>query len=74
MPEKPSFDDAFIFTEIVRLLLKAEQFDDSRLAPNMIALGRVMGLGNQIIFIIQFNHKLNLLLLLVILVLTHFID
>ena len=28
VPENPTFDDAFIFGEIVRLLMKAEKFDD----------------------------------------------
>lgn len=61
VPEKPSFDDAFIFTEIVRLLLKAEQFDDPRLAPNMIALGKVMGIGNPVYEINKFSlHYLNI--------------
>lgn len=43
--ENPTFDDAYIFGEIVRLLMKAEKYDDPRLASNMIALGRVMGIG-----------------------------
>ena len=43
--DNPTFDDAYIFGEIVRMLMKAEKFDDPRLAPNMIALGKVMGIG-----------------------------
>ena len=43
--EKPSFDDAYIYGEVVRLLIKKEQYDDPRLGPNMISLGKVMGLG-----------------------------
>ena len=43
--EKPSFDDAYIFGEIVRILIKAEKFDDPRLAPNMITYGKILGLG-----------------------------
>eukprot|EP00061_Rhincodon_typus_P000601 g12189.t1 len=47
-PLKPldsqTFDDAFITGEIVRLLMKYEKYDDKRLAPNLIAYGRVMGL------------------------------
>ena len=43
--DDPSFDDAFIFGEIVRLLMKSAEYDDSRLSPNLIAMGRVMGLG-----------------------------
>ncbi|GFO50507.1 hypothetical protein PoB_007701200 [Plakobranchus ocellatus] len=41
--ENPNFDDAFIFGEIVRILMKAEKFDDERLAKNMIAYGKVLG-------------------------------
>ena len=36
--EKPTFDDAFIFGEIVRLLMKLEKYEDARLASNMIAM------------------------------------
>ncbi|KAK3702575.1 hypothetical protein RRG08_042565 [Elysia crispata] len=43
--ENPSFDDAFIFGEIIRILMKAEKFDDERLAKNMIAYGKVLGAG-----------------------------
>lgn len=45
VPETPNFDDAYIFGEIVRLIIKAEKYDDPRLGPKMIALGKVMGLG-----------------------------
>ena len=45
VPEKPSFDDAYIFGDIVRLLIKAEKYDDPRLCPNMITYGRILGLG-----------------------------
>ena len=41
----PTFDDAYIFGEIVRLLMKHEKYDDPRLGPNMISLGRVLGIG-----------------------------
>lgn len=41
----PNFDDAYIFGEIVRLLLKNEKYDDPRLVPNMVSWGKVMGLG-----------------------------
>ncbi|XP_002731401.1 uncharacterized protein LOC100373099 [Saccoglossus kowalevskii] len=40
-----SFDDAYIHGEIVRLLMKAEKYDDPRLEKHMIAWGRVMGIG-----------------------------
>ena len=43
--ENLTFDDAYIFGEIVRLLMKLEQYDDPRLAANMISLGKVMGIG-----------------------------
>ena len=59
--EDPTFDDAFIFQEIVRLLIKNEKFDDQRLEKNMIRLGRVMGLGkfiNKLILIINVDKSL----------------
>jgi len=43
--ENPTFDDAFIFGEIVLLLMKCEKYDDPRLESNLIGMGRVMGLG-----------------------------
>ena len=43
--ENPTFDDAYIFGEIVRLLTKNDKLDDPRLETNMIGLGKVMGLG-----------------------------
>ncbi|XP_060079354.1 uncharacterized protein LOC132558767 [Ylistrum balloti] len=45
MPEEPSFDDAFILGELVRLLMKTESFDDPRLLTYMVSYGRVLGLG-----------------------------
>ncbi|ESO87738.1 hypothetical protein LOTGIDRAFT_234972 [Lottia gigantea] len=45
VPENPSFDDAYIFGEIVRLLMKNEKYDDPRLTTNLIAYGRVLGLA-----------------------------
>ena len=53
--ENATFDDAYIFGEIVRLLMKHEKFDDPRLGPNMIALGKVMGLRK----LDGFNHHLD---------------
>ena len=47
--ENPTFDDAYIFGEIVRLLMKSEKYDDPRLPSNMISLGRVMGIGEYLI-------------------------
>ncbi|XP_048244538.1 uncharacterized protein LOC124123872 isoform X1 [Haliotis rufescens] len=46
VPDEPSFDDAYIFGEIVRLLMKNEKYDDPRLAPNMIVYGHILGLGS----------------------------
>ncbi|KAH9515341.1 hypothetical protein Btru_014190 [Bulinus truncatus] len=43
--KNPTFDDAFIFGEIISILMKAEQYDDRRLPPNMIAYGKVLGVG-----------------------------
>lgn len=40
-----TFDDAFITGEIVRILMKQELFDHPLLGPNLIAYGKVMGLG-----------------------------
>lgn len=45
VPEKPTFDDAYIFGEIVRLLMKAEKYNDPRLQRNLISMGKVMGIG-----------------------------
>lgn len=45
MPDEPSFDDAFILGEMVRLFMKMEKFDDPRLGTTMIFYGRVLGLG-----------------------------
>ncbi|XP_025103726.1 uncharacterized protein LOC112569887 isoform X2 [Pomacea canaliculata] len=44
--EQLSFDDAYIFGEIVRILMKHEKYDDERLAKNMISYGRILGLGS----------------------------
>ena len=44
--ENPSFDDAYIIGDIVRLLMKSEKYDDPRLPTNMIAYGKALGLGN----------------------------
>lgn len=40
-----TFDDAFITGEIVRILMKQELYDHPSLGPNLIAYGKVMGLG-----------------------------
>lgn len=44
-PNTPTFDDAYLYGEIVRILLKEGQYDDVRLVPNMIHLGKIMGIG-----------------------------
>lgn len=42
--EPLTFDDAYIYGEMVRLLMKNQKYDDPRLGPSMISLGKVMGL------------------------------
>ena len=49
IPSDPTFDDAYIVGEIVRLLMKEEKFDDPRLGPNLICFGKIMGIGECII-------------------------
>ena len=44
-PDTPTFDDAYLYGEIVRILLKEGQYDDVRLVPNMVHLGQIMGIG-----------------------------
>lgn len=39
------FDDGYILGEIVRLLMKVEDYEDKRLVKNMIFYGKVYGLG-----------------------------
>ncbi|XP_048863663.1 uncharacterized protein LOC125738570 isoform X2 [Brienomyrus brachyistius] len=58
-----NFDDAFITGEIVRILMKEEQFDHPQLGPNLIAYGKVMGLGGleKYIDILEGKFKTNLL-------------
>ncbi|XP_029449455.1 uncharacterized protein LOC115087006 isoform X2 [Rhinatrema bivittatum] len=66
-PQKPveeqSFDDAFITGEIVRLLMKYEKYDDPRLIVNMIAYGKVMGIGclEKYMAILEEKFKTNIL-------------
>ena len=43
----PTFDDAYIFGEIVNLLMKQEKYDDARLIKYAIQWGQVMGIGKQ---------------------------
>ena len=41
----PSFDDAFLHGEVVRILMNAEKYEDCRLCSSLISLGRAMGIG-----------------------------
>ena len=54
--ENPSFDDAYIFGEIIRILMKFEKYDDERLASSMITYGKILGLGMLLKQIICFVH------------------
>ncbi|KAG7462877.1 hypothetical protein MATL_G00189370 [Megalops atlanticus] len=66
-PLKPvsqqSFDDAFITGEIVHILMKHELYDHPQLGPNLIAYGKVMGLGclEKYIDVLDGKFKTNLL-------------
>lgn len=62
--ESPSFDDAYIHGEIVRLLIKQEQYDDPRLGPNLIAFGRVMGINSLEKYVIILDSKFKTKLLM----------
>ena len=42
-----TFDDAFITGEIIRNLMKLELYDHPQLGPNLVAYGKVMGLGKR---------------------------
>ncbi len=41
----PTFDDAFLHGEIVRLLMAEEQYEDPRLRDSLIAMGKALGIG-----------------------------
>lgn len=41
----PSFDDAFLHGEIVRLVMKSEDYDNPQLSRSMIAMGKALGIG-----------------------------
>lgn len=43
--QPPSFDDAYLQGEIVRLLMESESYDDPRLCSSMIALGQALGVA-----------------------------
>ncbi|XP_028398612.1 uncharacterized protein LOC114522180 [Dendronephthya gigantea] len=42
-PDPLTYDDAYLHGEIARLLIKHEKYEDPKLGPSMIALGKVMG-------------------------------
>ena len=41
----PSFDDAFLHGEIVRLLMASESYDNPQLCSSMVAMGKALGIG-----------------------------
>lgn len=43
--ESPTFDDAFLHGEIIRLVMKSEDYDNPYLASSMIAMGKALGIG-----------------------------
>ena len=43
--DPPSFNDAYLHGEILRLLIASEKYDDSRLLTSMVAMGRALGIG-----------------------------
>lgn len=43
--DPPTFDDAFLHGEVVRLLMSSEAYDDPRLCSSMVAMGRALGIG-----------------------------
>ena len=43
--DPPTFDDAFLHGEIVRLLMKSENYDNPKLTTSMIAMGKALGIG-----------------------------
>ena len=43
--DPPSFNDAYLHGEIVRLLMASEKYDNPRLLTSMVAMGRALGIG-----------------------------
>lgn len=43
--DPPSFDDAYLHGEIIRILMKETAYDDPRLSVSMISMGRALGIG-----------------------------
>ena len=54
-----SYDDAFLYGEIVRILMKEEKFDDKRLLPNMVALGKIYGFPSLDRYVTILENKLK---------------
>ena len=59
----PSFDDAFLHGEIVRILINAERYDDNRLCNSLILLGKAMGIGvlDKYVTVLEAKFKTTLL-------------
>lgn len=58
-PEPLNYNDAYLHGEIVRLLVKHEKFEDPRLGPSMIALGKVMGFSVLEKYVVILDSKLK---------------
>ena len=43
--DPPSFNDAYLHGEIVRLLISSEGYDNPRLLTSLVAMGRALGIG-----------------------------
>lgn len=43
--DPPTFDDAFLHGEIIRLVMKSEDYDNPCLASSMVAMGKALGIG-----------------------------
>ena len=43
--DPPSFNDAYIHGETLRLLMASEKYDDPHLETSMVAMGRALGIG-----------------------------
>ena len=43
--DPPTFDDAYLHGEIVRLLMSSASYDDPQLVTSMVAVGRALGIG-----------------------------
>ena len=59
-----SYDDGYLYGEIVRILFKCEVYDDPRIEGNMISLGRILGFSalEKYITILENKYKYNKLL------------